>query len=176
MADAPQLDDETLAFAARVFDLARHGDVAEMAGLLDHGLPPNMRNDRGDSLLMLAAYNGNAATARLLLERGADPDCINDKGQTPLQGVCFKGENAIVELLLAHGAAVDGPPDSDRTPLMTAAMFDKTGIVAVLLAHGADPARKDGGGLSAADLARSMGATRVLALIDQGDPRKQVET
>ena len=166
MSETPHLDEETLAFAARVFDLARHGDAAEVAALLDHGLLPNMRNDKGDSLLMLAAYNGNAPVAELLLQRGADPDLVNDKGQTPLMGVCFKGETAIVALLLAHGAAVDGPTGSDRTPLMTAAMFDKIDIVEALLAGGADPARKDGGGVSAADLARSMGAMRVLALIE----------
>ena len=167
MSETPHLDEETLAFAARVFDLARHGDALEVAALLDHGLLPNMRNDRGDSLLMLAAYNGNAPVAELLLQRGADPDLVNDKGQTPLMGVCFKGETAIVELLLAHGAAVDGPAGSDRTPLMTAAMFDKIDIVEALLAGGADPGRKDGGGVSAADLARSMGATRVLAVIEK---------
>ena len=166
MSDMPQLDDETLAFAARVFDLARHGDAAAVADLLDHGLPPNMRNDKGDSLLMLAAYNGNAPVAEQLLRHGADPDLANDNGQTPLMGVCFKGETAIVEMLLAHGAAVDGPPGSDRTPLMIAAMFDRVDIVEALLARGADPARKDGGGLSAADLARSMGAKRVLARIE----------
>ena len=138
MTDTPQLDEETLAFAARVFDLARHGQAAEVAGLLDHGLPTNLRNDKGDGLLMLAAYNGNAPVAELLLQRGADPDLGNDNGQTPLMGVCFKGEAAIVEMLLAHGAAVDG--------LMTAAMFDKVDIVEALLARGADPARKDGGG------------------------------
>ena len=56
-----QPDDETLAFAARVFDLARHGDALEMRDLLAQGLPPDLRNDKGDSLLMLSAYNGNRA-------------------------------------------------------------------------------------------------------------------
>ena len=167
MSDPQPLDEETLAFAARVFDLARHGDAAAMADLLDHGLPPDMRNDKGDSLLMLAAYNGNAPVAELLLQRGADPDLANDKGQTPLMGVCFKGEAKVAEMLLAHDAAVDGPPGSDRTPLMTAAMFDKLDIVEALLARGADPGRKEGGGLSAADLARAMGAKRVLAVLDK---------
>ena len=55
MSNPPQLDDETLAFAERVFDLARQSDAAEMAGPLDHGLPPNMRNDNCDGLLVLAA-------------------------------------------------------------------------------------------------------------------------
>ena len=161
MSASSQPDDETLAFAARVFDMARSGEAEAMRGLLEHGLPPDLRNDKGDSLLMLAAYNENEPVVRALLEHGARPDLINDRGQTPLAGACFKGYRPIVELLLRHGAAVDGPPGTDRSPLMVAAMFDRAAIVESLLAQGADPDRAGADGLTALDLARSMGATTV---------------
>ena len=164
--DASLPDDETLAFAARVFDLARHGDAAELGALLDGGLPPNLRNDKGDSLVMLAAYNGNEPAVRTLLEHGADPDALNDNGQAPLAGVAFKGETAIARLLLQHGAKPDGI-GGDRTPLMVAAMFDKVDIAALLLDHGADPAARDKAGLGALDLARSMGAKAVPSLLER---------
>lgn len=162
--DADSPDDETLAFAARVFDLARHGDADELGRLLDAGLPANLRNGKGDSLVMLAAYNGNEPAVRVLLAHGADPDMLNDNGQAPLAGVAFKGETAIARLLLEHGAKPDGI-GGDRTPLMVAAMFDKSEIAALLLAHGADPTARDKAGLGALDLARSMGATAVPALL-----------
>ena len=161
--DAP--DDETLAFAARVFDLARCGDAGALAALLDGGLPPNLRNDKGDSLVMLAAYNGNEPAVRTLLEHGADPDALNDNGQSPLAGVAFKGETAIARLLLAHGASPHGT-GGDRTPLMVAATFDKVEIATLLLEHGADPSARDKAGLGALDFARGMGAARVAALLD----------
>ena len=41
------LPDETLAFAARVFDLARSGDIQTLSTYLDAGLPPNLTNDKG---------------------------------------------------------------------------------------------------------------------------------
>ena len=163
--DSSSPDDETLAFAARVFDLARHGDTAELGALLDGGLPPNLRNDKGDSLLMLAAYNGNEPAVHVLLEHGADPDALNDNGQTPLAGVAFKGETAIARLLLEHGAKADGI-GGDRTPLMVAAMFDKVEIAALLLEHGADPAARDKAGLGVLDLARGMGAKAVPTLLE----------
>lgn len=163
--ERPHLDDEALAFAARVFQLARDGDPMELRDLLAQGLPPDLRNDKGDSLLMLAAYNGNEGAVRALLEHGADPDLRNDMGQVPLAGVAFKGELVIAELLLDAGAAVDGPAETDRTPLMAAAMFDKVDIVEALLKRGADPNRKDGGGVSALDLACSTGADRAAALL-----------
>jgi len=154
----PELDDATLAFAGRVFQFARLGHTQELADLFGQGLPANLRNDKGDSLLMLAAYNGQAETARAILEHGGDPELANDRGQTPLAGAAFKGDRAMAELLLAHGALVDGTGDGTRTALMTAAMFDRLEIIDLLLAHGADPDRRDGAGLTAAEMAQSMGA------------------
>ena len=165
-ADPPGLDAETLAFAARVFDMARHGRPPDLAALLDQGLPVDLRNDKGDTLLMLAAYNGNAPVVEALLARGADADRVNDRGQVPLAGAAFKGDLPVVRLLLAHGARVDGPDEGgDRTPLMIAAMFDRVEIADALLDAGADPARRDGGGMDLHDLAGKMGAEKVPALL-----------
>ncbi|WP_264046371.1 ankyrin repeat domain-containing protein [Methylobacterium flocculans] len=154
----PELDAETLAFAGRVFQYARLGHADELADLFGQGLPANLRNDKGDSLLMLAAYNGQAEAARIILAHGGDPELANDRGQTPLAGAAFKGDIAMVTLLLAQGALVDGAGDGNRTALMTAAMFNRTEMVDLLLAHGADPDLRDGTGLTAAEMAQSMGA------------------
>src|ERR1700712_5459888 len=143
--DKPALDDETLAFAGRVFQYARLGHADELAELFGQGLPANLRNDKGDSLLRLAAYNAQPETTRVILENGGDPELANDRGQTPLAGAAFKGEIEIARLLLSHGADVDGTGDGTRTALMTAAMFNRIEMVELLLAHGADPDRRDGG-------------------------------
>jgi ankyrin repeat protein len=153
-----ELDEDTLAFARRVFGYARGGLARELNELLAIGLPPNLRNEKGDSLLMLASYHGHADTVRVLLDRGADPDLANDRGQTPLAGAAFKGDTEVVRLLLDRGAAVDGRSDGGRTPLMVAAMFNRTAIVDLLLAHGADPEARDGAGYDAQAAAEAMGA------------------
>lgn len=162
----PALDDETLAFAARVFQYARLGHADELAALFSQGLPANLRNDKGDSLLILAAYNGQEAATRAILEAGGDPELANDRGQTPLAGAAFKGDLAIARMLLAHGAQVDGTGGGSRTALMTAAMFDRTEMITLLLAHGADPDLRDAAGQSAADMARQMGARSAPAQLD----------
>ncbi|CAM5291211.1 ankyrin repeat domain-containing protein [Streptomyces abikoensis] len=100
----PAHDPEVLQLAAKVFDLARHGDTDTLAAYVDAGVPANLTNDRGDSLVMLAAYHGHLDAVVALLERGADPNRPNDRGQTPLAGAVFKGEDEIVRTLLAHGA------------------------------------------------------------------------
>lgn len=168
----PALDAETLAFAGRVFQYARMGHAQELAELFGQGLPANIRNDKGDSLLMLAAYNGQPEAVRVILEAGGDPELANDRGQTPLAGAAFKGETGIVRLLLDHGAEVDGSGDGGRTALMVAAMFDRTEIVEELLARGADPDRRDAAGKTAAEMAQAMGAQNAPGLLARA-PRRQ---
>src|SRR6478735_11880282 len=92
----PEPDEETIAFAQRVFQHARAGQVQELGDLLRMGLPPNLRNEKGDSLLMLSSYHGHSETVRVLMEHGADPELANDRGQTPLAGAAFKGDMATI--------------------------------------------------------------------------------
>lgn len=100
----PAEDPELLRFAAKVFNLAREGGTEMLASYVDAGVPANLCNDKGDTLVMLAAYHGHPQTVAALLERGADPDRPNDRGQTPLAGAVFKGGRTVIEALLAGGA------------------------------------------------------------------------
>ncbi len=70
---ASALDEDTFEFANTVFDLARAGHSETLGALLGKGLPPNLRDHRGDSLLMLAAYHGHLETVRVLLRHRSDP-------------------------------------------------------------------------------------------------------
>lgn len=150
--------DEAAAFAAEVFERAREGDAVMLRRLLEKGLPANLRNHKGDTLLMLASYHGHLEAVRVLLEHGADPGIANDKGQLPLAGAAFKGDLAMLRLLLEHGAVADAAGSDGRTALMMAAMFNRTEIVSYLLRQGADPRRKDVRGIDALGAARTMGA------------------
>lgn len=108
--------------ATRAYDLARTGETEALAAYVGAGLPANLTNQDGDTLLMLAAYHGHAQTVEMLIGAGADPDRLNDRGQSPLAGAIFKGEDAVVRVLLGAGA------DPDRgTPTARAAaeMFDR---------------------------------------------------
>lgn len=159
MDDTPStLDAETLAFVARVFGYARGGHAAELAELLAMGLPANLCNEKGDSLLMLACYHGQSEAAGVLLNHDADPELANDRGQVPLAGAAFKGDVVTTRLLLDRGAAVDGAGEGGRTALMVAAMFNRTEIVDILLARGAAVDARDAQGLTAQALAEKMGA------------------
>ncbi|KQP35411.1 ankyrin repeat domain-containing protein [Pseudorhodoferax sp. Leaf274] len=155
---APASNEEFIAFAQEVFQRARTGDAQTLAKLLQKGLPPDMSNHKGDTLLMLASYHGHVDATKALLEAGADPDRYNDMGQTPLGASTYKGYLPIVELLLSHGANPGFAAPGGKTPLMFAAMFNRLEIMQVLLAQEIDVDARSTEGLSALDLARSMGA------------------
>ena len=91
-------------FAARAFELARAGETGALGAYLDGGVPVDLANDNGDTLLMLAAYHVHEETVRALLARGADPGIGNEKGHTPLAAAVFKKEPGIVRALLDAGA------------------------------------------------------------------------
>ena len=101
---ASTLPPEALQLATRLYNAARTGDVPLFSQALSAGLPPNMTNEKGDTLLMLASYHGHAPLVRVLLDHGADPNRLNDRGQSPLAGAVFKNEDDVVEALL-EGAA-----------------------------------------------------------------------
>ncbi|MFE2925562.1 ankyrin repeat domain-containing protein [Streptomyces goshikiensis] len=122
--DAP--DEDVIELATKIFDLARQGETVTLTAYLDAGVPANLTNDRGDTLVMLAAYHGHAATVTALLTRGAEADRANDRGQTPLAGAVFKGEEAVIRALLAGGA---DPAAGTPSAVDTARMFAKDDLL-----------------------------------------------
>ena len=129
-----ELDEGTLAFAGRMFDLARNGGDEILAEQLDSGLPVNLTNDKGDTLLILAAYHQHADTVRALLARGADTSRINDRGQTALAAAVFRRSGGIVTELLAAGADPESGSPSARE---TAVFFELTDMSDLLPPPGA---------------------------------------
>ncbi|MEU6744019.1 ankyrin repeat domain-containing protein [Streptosporangium sandarakinum] len=115
-----QPDPELEEFATRLFGLARAGETDLLRAYVEAGVPVDLANDKGDTLLMLAAYHGHAATVRALAELGADPGRPNDRGQTPLAGAVFKREPEVVRALLEAGA---DPYAGTPSAVDTARMF-----------------------------------------------------
>jgi ankyrin repeat protein len=101
-------DDTTIAFAHYMFDLARFGDAPELIANVTDGLPPDLANDRGDTLLIVAAYHDHPETVAALLAHGADPNRVNHRGQTALSAAVFRRNPITVRTLLAAGADPDG--------------------------------------------------------------------
>lgn len=87
-----------------VFELAREGRTAQLAEMLDAGVPLNLVNARGDSLLIVAAYQQHGDTVAELLRRGADTDIVNSAGQTAIACAVFRNNEPVLRSLLEAGA------------------------------------------------------------------------
>jgi ankyrin repeat protein len=127
--DVSELTDDEMAFLLGTFDLARHGETARLAEYVDAGLPVNLTNAAGDSLLILAAYHTHLETVRALLERGADTGRVNDRGQTALAAAVFRRSEPIVTALLEAGA---DPAAGPKSALDVATFFELDDMVALL--------------------------------------------
>ena len=123
------IDPGVVELAGRVFDLARGGHTEELAAYVDAGVPVNLTNDKGDTLLILAAYHGHPETVGALLDRGADHTRANDRGQTALAAAVFRQSSETVTRLLAAGADPDAGGPSARA---TAVFFDLPAMVKLL--------------------------------------------
>ena len=123
------LTEEEFAFLRSMFDLARAGDTAGLAEAVDAGVPVNLTNGSGDTLLILAAYHDHPDTVRALLERGADHARVNDRGQTALGAAVFRRSERSVTALLAAGA---DPALGPRSALDIARFFDLPEMRALL--------------------------------------------
>lgn len=119
---------EVAELAGRIFDMARAGDADTLAAYIDAGVPVNLTNSAGDTLLMLAAYHCHPATVQALTTRGADVDRANDRGQTPLAGAAFKGDDDVVRLLREAGA---DPGAGRPNAVEVARMFERTDYLAL---------------------------------------------
>ena len=127
MADA--LTEEELELLRSMFDLARAGEVERLADAVDAGVPVNLTNEHGDTLLILAAYHDHPDLVRALLARGADTGRVNDRGQTALGAAVFRRSEPAVTSLLAAGA---DPALGARSALDIARFFDLTAMLALL--------------------------------------------
>ncbi|MBY8874640.1 ankyrin repeat domain-containing protein [Micromonospora sp. PLK6-60] len=123
------LDAETLAYAHRMFDLARAGATDELAAQVDAGLPVNLTNGKGDTLLILAAYHARPETVAALLARGADHRRANDRGQTALAAAVFRQNPDTVRALLDAGA---DPDHGNPSAVETARFFDLPAMLTAL--------------------------------------------
>ncbi|MCW0215843.1 MAG: ankyrin repeat domain-containing protein [Pseudonocardia sp.] len=103
-----------------MLDLARNGETARLAAYVDAGVPVDLTDAKGDTLLILAAYHEHPETVAALLERGADPGRINDRGQSALTAATFKNSADAVTALLAAGA---DPEQGTTSALATARVF-----------------------------------------------------
>jgi hypothetical protein len=93
----------------KVHRLIKKGDVINLRNALENGLDPNLANQFGATILMLAALQGNSLVGRLLIEYGANVDLMNNHGDTALSLAAF-GSASFFKMLLMKGSSFECGP------------------------------------------------------------------
>lgn len=90
-----------------LFSYCRHGRIVEMERHLDKGIPIDVRDMYGNTLLTIACQNGNKRVAKALLRRGANINARNHKGNMPLHYCYHYGYgDTLGAYLLKKGAEI----------------------------------------------------------------------
>ena len=100
------LSPEQLAFVQQTFDMARAGDE-RLADLIKQGIPADIKNEKGDTYLILAAYNGHLSLVHALVQAGADVNELNAREQSALTCAVFRNDRPMMQFLVDHGADPD---------------------------------------------------------------------
>ena len=159
---------------AIAFQASREGDLVTLKEYFAVGRPVNDLNQRGDTLLIVAAYNGQAeAVALILKQKNVAIDAKNKMGLTALTAAAFKGEVEIAKTLIAAKANANAANESGQTSLMFAALAGRTKMVDYLLQVGADPKAKDKSGHTALSLAKGQEAKEVVKLLEEAERKKK---
>ena len=132
-----------------------------------------IRNDKDESVLMLAALKGYLPLVKKLVAHDAD---VNKTGWTPLHYAASGGHVAVIEFLLESSAYIDAESPNGTTPLMMAAMYGSPEAVKVLIQAGADLTVKNQMGLSALDFAVRGQRQNAKELIETGLQRQAART
>jgi ankyrin repeat protein len=78
--------------------------------------PTTYKDSDGDSLLHIAARNGDRRAVRLLLEAGVDANLLGDMGCTPLHYAREKQHAEVAQLLIENGAREDVRNEFGKPP------------------------------------------------------------
>nr|MBL8455438.1 ankyrin repeat domain-containing protein [Zoogloeaceae bacterium] len=114
---------------------ARLGDTPQLVDLLKRGVSPDTVDEQGNSLLMLAAREGQVPTVKTLLGYKPKVSHRNQAGDSALMLATLRGDGEMVELLLEAGAQFD---HDGWTPLIYAAFEGHLALVERFLALGAN--------------------------------------
>ncbi len=124
-----------------------------------------VRNEKDESVLMLASLKGYLALVQKLVDNDAD---VNKTGWTPLHYAASAGHVPVIVHLLEHSAYIDAESPNGTTPLMMAAMYGSPEAVKHLIQAGADLTIKNQLGLTALDFAIRGERLNAKELIETG--------
>jgi ankyrin repeat protein len=137
----------------------------------------DVKDDKGNTALIISIQRSDEDYTAFLLNKGADPNVAGKDGDTPLIAASRIGFEQAVEWLLGQGAKVDAANRMRETALIVAVQQRQVPVIRLLLNAGADPDRTDTAGYSARDYAtRDNRGRDILKMIETKKPKTAAAT
>jgi ankyrin repeat protein len=120
---------------------------------------PDVIDPDGRTALQAAAIDSKIDAAKILLKAGAAVNFQDPSGWTALHFAAQSGSVEFASLLIDHGAVVETRDSHGNNPLFRAMFGGEHArpLIELLCANGANPESKNEAGVSAVDLAETMG-------------------
>lgn len=108
----------------------------------------NVRNNKNQTLLHVAAGYGRTSLVRYLLHHGANVNALDNEGQAPLHNACGHGHSLVSQVLIKYGANVNLTDNRGWSPMHFAVSRGDNHerispiywqVIELLLESGADP-------------------------------------
>lgn len=147
---------------------AKFDDVSTVKSLIKQGISPNLVDENGNPMLVLAIKDHSYQVIDLLLSiKGMDVDLSNKQGETPLMLASINGELPMVKtLILKNKAQID---HIGWTPLHYACAKGHLDVASFLIANGANVNALSLGGTTPLMMAVQSGnELLVKLLLDKG--------
>eukprot|EP01138_Halocafeteria_seosinensis_P013222 gb/GECG01013504.1/.p1 GENE.gb/GECG01013504.1/~~gb/GECG01013504.1/.p1 ORF type:complete len:917 (+),score=114.37 gb/GECG01013504.1/:1-2751(+) len=140
-------------FSELLVEAVKDENDLAVARLLKVSLFPPKKDQKGDSLLHLAASIANSRILAYLLEAGMDTEIANEEGTRPLHIAVLNKQISTTNILLAKGANPGVEDNFGNTPLHTAVDVQFADIIPVLRYYGANPNKTKADGRAPVHLA-----------------------
>ena len=123
---------------AKLLEASEKGNINDVTLLLEVCADIEIKNEMGNTPLILASRSDHEEIVEFLIEKGANVNAKNRCGSTPLGGASVYGNTDIVQILIDNGADVNAKNNEGITPLMLASFNGHEKILIILITNGAD--------------------------------------
>ena len=145
-----------------------NNSLEDVENLLNQGVDVNLKNDCGNTALMIAAAKGNIEMLGIMIHLGkADLNSQDCYGHTPLMWAIVKGHLEIVKILINEGAYINIQNNEGRTALIYAVGENNKDMVRVLIAANADLNIKDHMGKTALMYALERNSNNIIEILTE---------
>lgn len=144
-ASVASLPPEAIAFATKIYDAARNGDIEIFQQALPAGLPANMTNEKGDSLVSLSfAVSPSICTWRTCERASPGRSKVSSPGALhdhvlQCYNVTTSSPSSIITSKVLPVRFDAGSLSNQTHQVMLAAYHGHAPLVRLLLQHGANP-------------------------------------